>query len=285
MKYLDEFERLPEFLPFPRFLVSMEISYTAKMLYVILMDRFSLSKKNNWRDEEGHIYILFTIENLVQAVGRGRTAVTEGLSELEKCGMILRKKKARNSRIYVMIPDDAKTVRTAKKNDKIHFENERQDNWQDWIEIHEKSGKAVSPEKQTDPEIRHDTDPENRDAISPENRYDMSPENRDDTSPEKRDDIPEIRTADVRESDHEDPGKADTSYNDSIQNQKNQTNTDTVCAYGVHGNVMLTAAEYGEFERNHGDIFPAMLDFLSDRIRTNAIPDEPHGVILRRMLE
>ena len=61
--------------------------------------------------------------------------------------------------------------------------------------------------------------------------------------------------------------------------------TDTERAWGEFGNVMLTEAEYSEMSGAYPDIFPAMLDFLSARVRDNQIPDEPHSVILRRMLE
>ena len=41
---------LPLFLPYPRFLLKMEISQTAKLLYSLLLDRSTLSQKNKWLD-------------------------------------------------------------------------------------------------------------------------------------------------------------------------------------------------------------------------------------------
>ena len=37
---------LPIYLPYPRFLLKMEISQTAKLLYSLLLDRSTLSQKN-----------------------------------------------------------------------------------------------------------------------------------------------------------------------------------------------------------------------------------------------
>ena len=37
---------LPSYMMFPRFLLDMEINETAKMLYMILLDRARLSQKN-----------------------------------------------------------------------------------------------------------------------------------------------------------------------------------------------------------------------------------------------
>ena len=36
----------------------MEISQTAKLLYALLLDRSTLSQKNEWQDDEGRIYII-----------------------------------------------------------------------------------------------------------------------------------------------------------------------------------------------------------------------------------
>ena len=53
---------LPSYMMFPRFLLDMEINETAKMLYIILLDRARLSQKNEgWSDTDGHVFIYFTI--------------------------------------------------------------------------------------------------------------------------------------------------------------------------------------------------------------------------------
>ena len=41
--------KLPAYLPYPRFLLKMEISQTAKLLYALLLDRSTLSQKNKCR--------------------------------------------------------------------------------------------------------------------------------------------------------------------------------------------------------------------------------------------
>ena len=37
------------------------LSTDAKILYGILLDRMSLSAKNGWRDEQGRVYIIYTV--------------------------------------------------------------------------------------------------------------------------------------------------------------------------------------------------------------------------------
>lgn len=45
------------------------VSTDAKLLYGILLDRMNLSARNGWLDEEGRVYIIFTIEEIKGALG------------------------------------------------------------------------------------------------------------------------------------------------------------------------------------------------------------------------
>ena len=63
------------------------------MLYGLLLDRMSLSQKNGWVDEQGRVYIIYTIENIMEALGCGNKKAIGLLAELEnKANLILRKK-------------------------------------------------------------------------------------------------------------------------------------------------------------------------------------------------
>lgn len=44
------------------------ISAEAKVLYGLLLDRMSLSAKNGWQDKENRVYIIFTIEDIMEAM-------------------------------------------------------------------------------------------------------------------------------------------------------------------------------------------------------------------------
>ena len=55
--FLTADTNLPSYMMFPRFLLDMEINETAKMLYIILLDRARLSQKNEgWSDTDGHVF-------------------------------------------------------------------------------------------------------------------------------------------------------------------------------------------------------------------------------------
>lgn len=83
---------------------------TAKLVYSLLLDRTSLSKKNGWVDEKRHIYIVFPVANIAQTIHKGMTVVKEALRELEKAGLIERKRHfSVPNTIYVKLPDGRKT--------------------------------------------------------------------------------------------------------------------------------------------------------------------------------
>jgi len=69
------------------------ISAEAKVLYGILLDRMSLSQKNGWLDDAGRVYIIFTTQDIMDAIDCADQKATKLLSELEqKAGLIERKR-------------------------------------------------------------------------------------------------------------------------------------------------------------------------------------------------
>lgn len=88
---LFAFYRIPKALfQEPRF---QTLSTDAKTLYGILLDRMSLSVKNGWLDEQGRVFIIFTIEDVKRALCCADNKATKLLRELEKFGLIERKRR------------------------------------------------------------------------------------------------------------------------------------------------------------------------------------------------
>ena len=102
-------QELTNYFPLPRSLLEMELSSTALLLYSVLLDRATLSQKNDYCDESGWVFVIYTIEHLAETLHISDTAVKRHLKDLEEKGLILRKHWARNqpSHIYLCIPDDA----------------------------------------------------------------------------------------------------------------------------------------------------------------------------------
>ena len=66
-----------------------DLSTDAKTLYGILLDRMGLSVKNGWLDEQGRVYIIFPVQEVMDALG----CATKLFRELEKFGLIERKRR------------------------------------------------------------------------------------------------------------------------------------------------------------------------------------------------
>ena len=79
------------------------LSTDAKTLYGILLDRMSLSVKNGWMDEQGRVFIIFTIEDVKRSLCCADNKATKLLRELEEFGLIERKRRGlgRPSLVYV----------------------------------------------------------------------------------------------------------------------------------------------------------------------------------------
>ena len=65
----------------------------AKTLYGILLDRMGLSVKNGWLDEQGRGYIIFPVQEVMDALGCADNKATKLFRELEKFGLIERKRR------------------------------------------------------------------------------------------------------------------------------------------------------------------------------------------------
>lgn len=97
---------MPPFLPYPRFLLKMDISQTAKVLYALLLDRSTLSLKNGWQDSEGRTYIVYPITEIAEILDKGCTSVKGALNELDTAGLLERERRGFSmpNRLYVKVP-------------------------------------------------------------------------------------------------------------------------------------------------------------------------------------
>ena len=79
------------------------VTMEAKLLYGILLDRMSLSGKNNWCDAGGKVFIIYTLEELMEDFGCSDKTATKLLRELEQSDLIVRKRQGlgKPSLIYV----------------------------------------------------------------------------------------------------------------------------------------------------------------------------------------
>lgn len=97
---------LPPYLPYPRFLLKMDLSQTAKLLYALLLDRTTLSQKNGWQDDSGRTFIVYPIAEIAEMLDKGSTAIKSALNELDAAGLLERKRAGFSTanRLYVKVP-------------------------------------------------------------------------------------------------------------------------------------------------------------------------------------
>ena len=83
------------------------LSLGPKLMYSILRDRLDLSIKNNWKDEKGYIYLIFSIEELASLLEIDRKAIIRYKKLLVDYRLIIDKRlgQGRPNRIYVLKPE------------------------------------------------------------------------------------------------------------------------------------------------------------------------------------
>ena len=98
------------FYRIPRLLVTGErfkdLSIDAKLLYGLLLDRMAMSAKNGWYDDDGRVYIYYTLSEIMEALNCGHDRALRMLAELDQVkgiGLIERRKQGqgRPTIIYV----------------------------------------------------------------------------------------------------------------------------------------------------------------------------------------
>ena len=68
------------------------ITADAKILYGLMLDRMGLSIRNGWLDEQERVFIYFTLEETMDAMCCGHNKAVSLFTELDKVGLIERKK-------------------------------------------------------------------------------------------------------------------------------------------------------------------------------------------------
>jgi hypothetical protein len=92
------------------------LSLGSKLMYSILRDRLDMSIKNNWKDEKGFIYLVFSIEELASILEIDRKAVMRYKKLLVEYKLIIDKRlgQGRSNIIYVLKPELLETQKSQK---------------------------------------------------------------------------------------------------------------------------------------------------------------------------
>lgn len=98
----NKYYQIPQEL-FINSLYKDKLNSDSKLLYGFLLDRLSLSLKNNWCDENGNVYLIFTRKEVQEKLCLSYKTVTKAFKQLTDCKLIYEKRQGANkpNLIYV----------------------------------------------------------------------------------------------------------------------------------------------------------------------------------------
>lgn len=118
----DEFQTSERFYALPKILFESDrykqMRIDTKVAYAILKDRLSLSLKNNWIDEAGYIYLVYSNANLMEILNCSKSTLLRIKKQLIEYGLIYEVKQSNSqkgtlaNRIYLGQLIDDKSTRT-----------------------------------------------------------------------------------------------------------------------------------------------------------------------------
>ena len=103
--YITDGSTLPPHLIFPRFLLDMNVRFTAKEVYAILLD-MTLHSEATQTDQQGRRYLAFYNKIIAEIIDRTPSTVAQSLRELEDVGLVEKKLIALHTpyHIYIKLP-------------------------------------------------------------------------------------------------------------------------------------------------------------------------------------
>ncbi len=115
--------RAERFIKLPQFLFEGEykkdVSNDAKVLYALLRNRFELSAKNNWVNDKGEVYIIFTREEMCDMLCCQQEKVRKLVKQLISAGLIEEERVGLNmpNRIFLVHPNEVNNNNTPSSSD------------------------------------------------------------------------------------------------------------------------------------------------------------------------
>ena len=82
-----------------------KLNSDSKILYGFLLNRLTLSAKNNWIDENGRVYIYFTVEETAEKLGCGIKKAVKLIKDLEVIGLIKKKRTGQGNPTKIYVKD------------------------------------------------------------------------------------------------------------------------------------------------------------------------------------
>ena len=103
--YITSGSTLPPSLAFPRFLLGVDVRFTAKEVYAIMLD-MTLHSEQVQTDKHGRRYLAFYNKTVAEIIDRTSSTVAQALRELEDAGLVEKKLIALHVpyHVYIKLP-------------------------------------------------------------------------------------------------------------------------------------------------------------------------------------
>ena len=101
--YVDSFLKFHTFLLTDPY--NKSLNSNSKLLYTLLLNRAMLSRKNNWIDENGDVYFVYSNEDLATAMGVSVKTITRSKKDLQACELLIEQQTGRANRMYIYYPE------------------------------------------------------------------------------------------------------------------------------------------------------------------------------------
>ena len=152
------FYRIPKLLFTDSRFSSM--STEAKTLYGILLDRMDLSMKNGWLDKQNRVYLFFTVQEIQDSLGCGKNKAIQLMQELEKEGLIERKRQGMGKPSFVYV----KNILSCSESEFKRFRNQTSGGLENKLQEVGKSNPNHTDYSQTDQSQNNQSYPADRDS-------------------------------------------------------------------------------------------------------------------------
>lgn len=115
--YTPEMIMASDFYQFPKWLINVPISNDSKVLYMLLLDKYKLSLKNQWIDDENRIYLIISRENAAKLLNVGREKAIDLFKQLKGIGLLEEKRlgQGKTNWIYLKSVDYEEFIQKSEK--------------------------------------------------------------------------------------------------------------------------------------------------------------------------
>lgn len=105
--YTPEMILATDYYQFPKWLLGAKIDNDCRVLYMLLLDRYKLSLKNDWIDENNRVYSYFSKESAANILNISVASIYRSFKVLVENGFIeqVRQGQGKNNRIYLKSVD------------------------------------------------------------------------------------------------------------------------------------------------------------------------------------